>query len=188
MEHAPRPNSWTAFARAVIERAVRGEGAWSALLGEPIGVPLDDGSPHGGAFVTLHLRRRLRGCMGTLDEMLPLAEAVRSAALRAALDDPRFQPVTVGELREVRISVSILSLPRVWAGIDELVVGRHGIIVQRDERRGLFLPQVAVDHQLTAEQFLSMCCTEKAGLAADAWRDGTTTVRLFTTRIETEEP
>lgn len=143
-------------------------------------------APHGGVFVTLRKFARLRGCMGLLDPSLPLDEAVRHAAQCAAAEDPRFPPVAPDELQDIHVEVSIMSAPRPMQHLDELEIGRHGIIVQQGRRRGLFLPQVAVDHHLDKEAFLSRCCNEKAGLAPDAWKHADTTVEIFTTEVHDE--
>jgi len=129
----------------------------------------------------------LRGCMGLLDARLARADAVRQAAISAALHDPRFSPVAPAELADLAIEVSILDAPVPMHSLDELELGRHGIIVQRGMQRGLFLPQVATDHHMSREEFLGRCCSEKAGLPADAWRDPATTVELFTTEVYTED-
>jgi AmmeMemoRadiSam system protein A len=172
-EHA----SWPAFARAIISAAID----QLDLLRVPA-PPLTD-QPHGGVFVTLHRFQRLRGCMGTLDPDRPLTEAVRQAALSAAMHDPRFAPVSRAELADVEIEVSILSAPQPMQSLAELELGRHGILVRQGARRGLFLPQVAVEHRLDKETFLSRCCDEKAGLPADAWKSAPTEVLLFTTAV-----
>lgn len=172
--------TWPEYARCIIEAALRGR---TPTRLDP---PAADAADYGGAFVTLRLAGRVRGCMGILDSTRPVAEAVREAAISAALQDPRFPPVTPAELRDLRIEVSILSPPRPMRSLDELEIGRHGVIVRRATQRGLFLPQVARDHQLDRESFLSRCCTEKAGLPAAAWRDPDSEVLLFTTQVSTE--
>jgi AmmeMemoRadiSam system protein A len=121
--------------------------------------------------------------MGTLDPSQPLADAVRHAAETAALHDPRFPPVTSAELPDLSVEVSILSAFWPMRSIDELQVGTHGILVRRGVQRGLFLPQVATEHHLDKETFLSRCCAEKAGLPPDAWRNPDTEVLLFTADI-----
>jgi AmmeMemoRadiSam system protein A len=126
--------------------------------------------------------------MGTVESDRPPAEAVRDAAISAALHDPRFSPVTLAELPELTIEVSLLSPPEPMTRLEQIELGRHGVIVCRGEQRGLFLPQVAVEHGLDREAFLTRCCVEKAGLSADAWRDPQTEVLLFTTRVFREEP
>lgn len=168
---------WPGFAREVIACAVQGRDP-----GE-VAPPALPARPHGGVFVTLHKFASLRGCMGTLDAAMPLAEAVRHAALCAALQDPRFPPVGPDELDELEIEVSILSAPWPMRSLDDLVLGRHGVVVQRGLRRGLFLPQVATEHHLDKEAFLSRCCSEKAGLPPSAWRDPDTSVLLFTAEV-----
>ncbi len=140
----------------------------------------------GGVFVTLHKFGRLRGCMGILDPQDPLSVTVCYAACCAALQDPRFHPVSLAELPDIRIEVSIMSAPRPMRDLDELELGRHGILVGRGRNRGLFLPQVAPENHFTKEEFLSRCCGEKAGLPPDAWRDPATLVLIFTTDIFSE--
>ncbi len=179
----PHSATWASFARAVIERATRGQ--------DPASVPVPqlEDEPHGGVFVTLNdAQGRLRGCMGTLDPNQPLAEAVRTAAVNAAVSDPRFPPVRPDELPHLSVQVSILTHPVPMRSLDELEIGRHGVIVRRGRNRGLFLPQVATQFRLSPEQFLSLCCSEKAGLPPDAWRDPQTEVLLFETRCVSDPP
>lgn len=177
-----RPNalSWPAYARRIIE--------YTACHGDPSRAepPQAESRPHGGVFVTLHKFGKLRGCMGILDPDVPLAEAVRQAAVSAASQDPRFSRVVPDELPDLEIEVSVLSDSTPMRSLEDLKIGRHGILVRQGLRRGLFLPQVAVDHHLDKEQFLSRCCSEKAGLPADAWRDPKTEVLLFTTEVARE--
>ena len=180
---APDPSpSWPAYARGVIDCAVRCTDASGMVT------PQTQVESCGGVFVTLRTSGQLRGCMGTLGVSGPLAEAVRHAAVSAALHDPRFPPVAAVELADLDIEVSIMSEPRPMRDLDDLELGRHGIIVSRGRQRGLFLPQVATDHHLDKEAFLSRCCSEKAGLPADAWRDPETEVLLFTTQVSSETP
>jgi AmmeMemoRadiSam system protein A len=175
---APAALEWPRFARSVITAALSG--------GDPAVPAPPTSQGHSGVFVTLHRFRQLRGCMGVLDAHMPLATAVRQAACSAALHDPRFARLQPGELPDVRIEVSILSTPRRMRDLADLELGRHGILVRRGERRGLFLPQVAPEHRLDREAFLSRCCAEKAGLPPDAWRDPATEVLLFTTEVYSE--
>lgn len=178
MSTSPTPSpTWPSFARCVIDYAVRNVNTTRALP------PEHSERPFGGVFVTLKQRGRLRGCMGTLDSSQPLAEAVRHAAQTAALEDPRFPPVTLADLTNVSVEVSILSEPQPMGTIDDLHIGTHGIIVRRGLQRGLFLPQVATEHRMDKETFLARCCTEKAGLAPDAWRDPATEVLLFSADV-----
>ena len=173
---APGP-TWPSFAREVIDRALRNADTERAQA------PAHRDQSFGGVFVTLKKRGRLRGCMGTLDPAQPLTDAVRHAAQTAALEDPRFPPVTLAELPDLSVEVSILSEPWPMGALDDLQIGTHGIIVRRGLQRGLFLPQVATEHHLDKETFLSRCCAEKAGLAADAWQDPATEVLIFTADV-----
>lgn len=175
------PSSWTAYARRVIELALR-QGDVEGVL-----PPSEVDQEHGGVFVTLKKFGRLRGCMGLLDSAEPLPASIRHAAVTAALHDPRFPPVGPGELSDLKIDVSILSAPWPMQSIDELQLGVHGVIVRSGMQRGLFLPQVATEHRLSKEEFLSRCCAEKAGLAPDAWKNAAETeVMLFTAEVYKE--
>lgn len=176
-DHRPGDITWPAYARLVIERTLR------RLPLDDLPLPADAGRPHSGVFVTLRRAGRLRGCMGTLDAAPPLPEALRRTAVMAAFEDPRFPPLNQPELADLAVEVSIMSPPRPMTSLDDLVLGRHGIIVQHGHRRGLFLPQVATDHRMDKETFLSRCAHEKAGLAPDAWRDPATEVLLFETDV-----
>lgn len=175
----PNP-TWPAFARQVIEYAIRNADVTGV---QP---PAESARSFGGVFVTLKKLGRLRGCMGTLDAFQPLVEAVRHAAETAALKDPRFPPVALAELPELSVEVSILSEPWPMRTLDDLQIGTHGIVVSRGTQRGLFLPQVAREHRLDKNTFLTRCCAEKAGLPPDAWRDPDTEVLLFTAEIFNE--
>jgi AmmeMemoRadiSam system protein A len=121
-------------------------------------------------FVTLHKAGQLRGCIGTTVARYPLYRAVAESAYSAAREDPRFPPVKLEELPEIGIEISALS-PLAEIRPEEITVGKHGLMVSLGASRGLLLPQVAVEHHLTTEQFLDMTC-RKAGLPRDAWRKG----------------
>ena len=123
-----------------------------------------------GAFCTLHLEGRLRGCIGYIAAVKPLVQTVAETAISAAFYDPRFPGVTPNEAPHLKIEVSVLSLPKPIRAQD-VVVGKHGLIVSQGSRRGLLLPQVAPEHGWDAETFLAQTCV-KAGLPPDAWRHG----------------
>ncbi len=141
-------------------------------------------SPPGGAFVTLRRAQRLRGCMGTFSPKATILETIDYVA-RLACRDPRFatQPVTIDELPELTLEVSLLSALRITDSPEALNVGEHGIVVRCGQASGCFLPQVAVEHQWNAEQFLDQCCTGKAGLPTGAWRQSDAEVSLFTAEV-----
>jgi AmmeMemoRadiSam system protein A len=121
-------------------------------------------------FVTLRKSGELRGCIGSTVARLPLEQAVADAAYSAALQDPRFDPVTPAELPLIDVEISVLS-PFVEIRPEEIVVGRHGLMISSDFARGLLLPQVAAERNWSAERFLEETC-RKAGLPAGAWKQG----------------
>ena len=128
----------------------------------------------GAAFVTLTENQQLRGCIGSLTADAPLAETVRRMTVAAASQDRRFAPVQPSELRAIEIEVSVLSPLHKVSSPEEVVLGKHGVVVESQGRRGVFLPQVAEETGWSREQFLSHLCQDKAGLAPDAWKHGAT--------------
>jgi len=142
---------------------------------------------HRGAFVTLHERGRLRGCIGTFLPDKPLLRVVEEMAVAAATQDPRFQPVTENELADIELEISVLSPLRKTDDPLSLELGVHGIYVKRGFRAGTYLPQVATECNMTKEEFLSSCCAHKAGLDPDAWKDPATEVYLYTAQIFKEK-
>ncbi len=151
------------------------------------GISLQLPSPSGslaipsGAFVTLHRNGRLRGCIGRVTAVEPLAYVVADCAVAAATSDPRFSRLHPPELRELQLEISILSHPQ-EVSAEEVQLGIHGVIISRGENRGILLPQVAVDHGWARERFLDETC-EKAGLPPDAWRDPATRIEVFTAEV-----
>jgi AmmeMemoRadiSam system protein A len=137
-----------------------------------------------GVFVTLHVAKRLRGCIGVIETKDPLGDSIVRCAGGAALMDPRFGPVQPGEMQNLEIEVSLLS-PVQPITPEEVEIGRHGLLVEQGFHRGLLLPQVAVEHHLSREQFLGETC-HKAGLAADAWKSPETRIYGFTCEIISE--
>lgn len=137
---------------------------------------------HRGAFVTLEEKRDggLRGCIGRITGDRPLGEVVRAVAVSAAVDDPRFPAVAPEELPELRIEISVLGEPSSFEPVDPatLVTGRDGLMVRRGNALGLLLPQVATEHGLGPDAFLTAVC-RKAGLAPQAWREPGTQVFTF---------
>lgn len=137
-----------------------------------------------GAFTTLHLHAKLRGCIGYVFSTQPLYRTVAETARAAAFDDPRFLPVTREEAAELKIEISVLSPLRPIAA-EDVVVGKHGLVVIQGSRRGLLLPQVPVEWGWDRETFLSQT-SMKAGLAPDAWRRGAE-LQAFTAEVFGEE-
>jgi AmmeMemoRadiSam system protein A len=137
-----------------------------------------------GAFTTLHLEGRLRGCIGYVVPVHPLFQTVAETAQAAAFDDPRFQPVTPGEAPHLKVEISVLS-PLRPIRPEEVVTGVHGLIVSRGGRRGLLLPQVPLEWNWDRETFLSQTCL-KAGLPPDAWVQDVD-LQAFTAEVFGEE-
>lgn len=158
------------LARATVDASVRGH----PLPGLP---ELPELAERGGVFVSLHLRGMLRGCIGHIEANLPLAEATRRMAVAAAHDDPRFHPVTPGELEGLDVEVSVLS-PPVRVAPEQILPGRDGVIVRRGPRLGLLLPQVAVEQRWDRRAFLRAACA-KAVLPPEAWQDPRTEIYAF---------
>lgn len=153
----------------------------------PAAAVTDELSLRAGAFVTLRRRsdHELRGCIGFLDASQSLATVVAEAAVAAATRDGRFEVVTAEELPDLVIEISVLG-PATEIGSDEVEVGRHGLIVRFGERRGLLLPQVAVDRGWDRETFLSWAC-RKAGLPPETWRKPGCELLGFTALVFSEE-
>jgi uncharacterized protein len=169
------------LAREALETAVRHH-----VLPEPLPDAEDRKGPlrgHQAAFVTLHKGLQLRGCVGCVETTKPLSETVRECAVAAALRDFRFQPVRPDELTHLRLEISVLSsLSDIE--VDQIEVGRHGLLVSHEGRRGLLLPQVAVEWKWDREQFLD-ATARKAGLPQDSWRRGAR-IQAFTTQVFAE--
>jgi AmmeMemoRadiSam system protein A len=138
------------------------------------------------AFVTLHERGELRGCIGLMRFEVPLWLNVRDAARAAAFEDPRFMPVSRPEVQALDIEVSVLEPPVELGDAAGFEAGRHGIVVERGMRRALLLPQVASEMDWGAEQMLDAVC-RKAGLEGDAWRDKRTRLFVFDSRCFAED-
>jgi AmmeMemoRadiSam system protein A len=137
-----------------------------------------------GAFVTLHRRGRLRGCVGQLPGRDALAAVVAHCARAAALDDSRFEPVGLAELGEIEIEVSVLST-LADVTLEAIEAGKHGLVVSQGRQRGVLLPQVASQFNWGAQRFLEETCV-KAGLERDAWKDPATRVQGFTAEVFSE--
>lgn len=122
-----------------------------------------------GIFVTLRAAGRLRGCIGLPEPVLPMAEAAWQAAQQAALEDPRFPPLTEGELPGLNVEVSILSPHEALGRIEKFELGREGAVLDVAGRRALFLPGVATETGWSRDEFFDHLAM-KAGLPPGAWR------------------
>ena len=135
-----------------------------------------------GAFVTLNDEHGdLRGCIGSIHPVAPLYQAVSSSAISAAMRDPRFYPVKREELPALHLEVSVMG-PIVVTKVDDIEVGRDGLIISRGQYAGLLLPQVATEYGWDRETFLSQTCV-KAGLPPSAWRSPETKIERFSAEV-----
>jgi len=138
-----------------------------------------------GAFVTLTREGRLRGCIGTFRSSAPLCKVVADMAVSAAIHDPRFRPVTEGELGKIQIEISALTPLRRIGDIAEIEVGTHGLYITRGHYSGVLLPQVAVEYGWNVQEFLENTCL-KAGLPPNSWREGAS-IEVFSAEVFSEE-
>ncbi len=135
-----------------------------------------------GAFVTMRIEHELRGCIGYIESEKSLADVVAEVAVKAALDDPRFSPMTLSEFEYASVEVSILSPLRRIFDVEEIEIGKHGLVVALGMRRGLLLPQVAIEHHLDRKTFLE-ATMRKAGLPPGAWRLPETEIHVFEAEV-----
>lgn len=135
-----------------------------------------------GAFVTLHKKGELRGCIGNMVGLGPLAETVQNMAVAAATEDPRFPNVRPDELKDIDIEISVLSPMKRIKDVSEIEVGRHGILLGLGWNRGVLLPQVATEQGWDREVFLTHTCY-KAGLPGDAWKNPETIIEIFSAQV-----
>jgi AmmeMemoRadiSam system protein B/AmmeMemoRadiSam system protein A len=164
------------IARASIEAAVKGEKPpeikdASGKLQEPYGI-----------FVTINKHGSLRGCIGLIISDRPLYRSCQQMAKAAALEDPRFPPVTKKELPDLEIEISILTPPERITDFSDIVIGRDGLIISRGYARGLLLPQVAAEYGWTVEEFLEETC-RKAGLPRDAYKQEGSEIQKFSAEV-----
>jgi AmmeMemoRadiSam system protein A len=141
------------------------------MLGEPC-----------GAFVTIHKQGRLRGCIGNMVGRGPLVELIQEMAIASATQDPRFHSLSREELSEIDIEISVLSPMRRITDVNEIEVGKHGILMSRGMFQGVLLPQVATEYGWDRETFLMHTCI-KAGLPENAWKDPATKIEIFSAQV-----
>ncbi len=175
------------IAREAIEAALAGRTTPSGRTAQA-GLPVLDAelTRPSGAFVSLHDRDGdLRGCIGSIQAVAPLFEAVASNAVHAAFRDPRFGPLRPAELPELHIEISVMSPIEPVTEIEAIEVGRDGLIVTCGGCTGLLLPQVASERGWNRETFLSQTCV-KAGLPPDAWRSPGCRIKKFSAEVFAE--
>jgi hypothetical protein len=124
----------------------------------------------GGVFVSVYIKSELRGCIGSLESEQPLSQTVYDLAISASTKDMRFKRIEEHELNNLRIEISVLTPMKRITGPDEIIPGRHGILIRKDSRSGTFLPQVGRRTGWTAVQMLEECSVRKAGLGRKGWQ------------------
>ncbi len=139
-----------------------------------------------GAFVTLHIKGNLRGCIGYITGVKPLPETIKEMSLSSAFGDPRFRPLTSGEYRDIDIEISVLSPVEEVCDINEIVVGRDGLIISKGSSRGLLLPQVPVEQGWDRDTFLENTCY-KAGLPGNSWKLDGVKIEKFSAQVFSEK-
>jgi uncharacterized protein len=170
------------LSRRSLETFVRGRGCSAEGIDDPY---LQ--SNHYGAFVSLHACGELRGCSGRCTPDGPLFRTVVEMTEAAASRDHRVEPVSVAELEAIRIEISVLSSMERAEYPLALQVGKHGLYIESGGRRGLLLPQVALERGWDIREFLEETC-RKAGLKRSGWQDPATLISSFTTLVIEEEP
>lgn len=162
-------------------------GVWQIVTNKPMKRPLDpvyDPRWEGktGVFVTLRKNGAVRGSVGMLESSTTLPETLFDASSAAATHDQRFAPVQESEIPELALEVTLLSEVKKIRSPEDILIGETGLIVSRGEKRGVLLPQVAIENRWTREQFLDACC-EKAGLKPSAWQEPNTLTEAFTAQV-----
>lgn len=139
-----------------------------------------------GVFVSLKMEGELRGCIGYSEPQFPTGRTIVRCAIHSATEDPRFLPLKISELDLVRIEISLLTPLQKINDPSEIEVGTHGIVIASGMRRGLLLPQVAIEWEWDRETFLKYTC-QKAGLYDDAWKSPLTSIYIFSAEVFGEE-
>ncbi|MEA3429666.1 MAG: TIGR00296 family protein [Nanoarchaeota archaeon] len=144
-----------------------------------------------GCFVTLVLNGKLRGCIGYAEPTFPLYKALIDSAKNAAFSDPRFPAITEKEWNKIKVEVTVLSKPELIKVnnpeeyITKIEIGKHGLIIEREYKKGLLLPQVPVEWKWGVKEFLEHTCS-KANLPVDIWMDKETKVYWFEGNVFSE--
>jgi AmmeMemoRadiSam system protein A len=170
-----------ALSRQTLECFVRGAADTDETIDDPCLL-----QSHYGAFVSLHRREELRGCIGTCFPTNPLYETVIEMTEAAASRDRRVAAIASSELSEIRIDISVLSPLQPVSDPLRLEIGTHGLYVASGGKHGVLLPQVATQYGWDMETFLSQTCV-KAGLLKNAWKQPETKVSSFIALIMEEE-
>jgi AmmeMemoRadiSam system protein A len=169
------------IARTTIEDCVKGEKVPEFEVDSPI---LKEKR---GAFVTIRENGQLRGCIGYIEAIKPLYITIREMAQAAALNDPRFNPVSPQELPSLDLEISVLTPLKKIKDVSEIQIGRHGVLLKKGYYQGVFLPQVATEQGWDRTTFLNELCY-KAGINdPNCWREKDTELFIFSAEVFEEE-
>jgi len=124
-----------------------------------------------GVFVTLMAEKRLRGCIGFIEGFKPLVVAVAENGHNSAVGDPRFSPLRGHEISNLKIELSVLTPLREVTSHQEIQVGKHGILLEKNGCQAVFLPQVATEQGWDLDATLTQLSL-KAGLGPKEWQQG----------------
>ena len=156
-----------------------------AVLGEEIpdfNIRSEKLKENRGGFVTIKKEGNLRGCIGYSFPVDNLYKVISEVAVSAALHDPRFPALSEDELDDIDIDISVLSLLEEVSDVNEIEVGKHGLLIERGGFKGLLLPQVAIEYDCDRIKFLEQTCY-KAGLDKDAWKEPDTVIKKFSAEV-----
>lgn len=169
------------IARAKIEAVIEGE-PMPSIMRDSMEL-----QKHSGAFVSVYLDGSLRGCIGHIKTEKPLHETVEDVARLAVTGDMRFRPIRPAHLHDITIEVSVLSPVEPLEDLNDFVLGHNGLIVEKDGKTGLLLPQVATAHGFDKKKFIEETCL-KAGLEKDSYLDTDIKLYTFTAEVFKSEP
>jgi AmmeMemoRadiSam system protein A len=136
-----------------------------------------------GAFVTLHVNGELKGCIGNITASSALFITIRDMAIAAASEDARFTPLSEEELAQAKIEISVLSPLKKVSSPDEIVIGKHGVLVRNAQTSGVYLPQVATETGWSKEDFMDSLCGSKAGMDPRSWQNGGCEIYIFSAEV-----
>lgn len=164
------------IARQTIENVVKGSNPPDFEINDPVL------NKKCGAFVTIHSKGSLRGCIGNIVAQTPLWKTVKKMAAEASMHDPRFPSVSMAELKDIDIEISVLSPFEKITDTNEIKVGEHGIFIKCGHYQGLLLPQVATDYGWDNITFLEQTC-QKAGLHKNCYKEKNCEIYIFSATV-----
>jgi len=138
-----------------------------------------------GAFVTIHIKGNLRGCIGYITGVKNIPETITEMAKASAFNDPRFPALKKEEFRNIDIEISVLSPIEEVNNVSDIIVGRDGLIITKGYNSGLLLPQVPVEQGWDLKTYLAHTCF-KAGLPPNAWEDKSAKIEKFSAQVFSE--